>query len=284
MKPETKYTQSGTVNIAYQVFGEGAVDLVIVPGFVSNIDTFWEEPSVVRFFQGIANFARVILFDKRGTGLSDRVTDTPTLEERMDDVRAVLDAVGSKRASLLGNSEGGPMCALFAATYPDRTVALIMVSSYPRILNSRDWPWGRSQREHEASIELVRQEWGGPVGLALRVPSMADDNRYAQWWAKFLRSGASPATAISLIEMTPLIDIRPILPSIQVPTLLLHASGDRAVSVECSRYMARHIRGAKLVELDSEDHLLWADCANDIIDHVERFLTGNTLQLRVHKC
>ncbi len=274
MAPETKYTTSGSVNIAYQAFGEGNVDLVIVPGWVSNIDIFWEEPSVARFFERLASFTRVILFDKRGTGLSDRVTETPTLEERMDDVRAVMDAIGSKRAALLGYSEGGPMCALFAVTYPERTHSLIMIGSYPKLLASEDYTFGRPLDEFEAFMEVVKRDWGGPVGLDLRAPSRTNDPRFRQWWAKFLRTSASPSTALALSHMNANIDIRNLLPSIQVSTLLIHATGDRTLNVRASRYMAERIPNAKLVELDSEDHVPFGDSADEIVAEVQEFLTG----------
>ena len=274
MEPETQYAQAGPVSIAYQVFGDGPVDLVIVPGWVSNLDTFWEEPSVARFFDRLGTFARVILFDKRGTGLSDRVTQSPTLEERMDDVRAVLDAVGSERAALLGFSEGGPMCALFSVTYPARTEALIMIGSYPTNRNTDDYPYGRSKDRWEQFNRYVMEEWGGPVGLELRAPSRINDQRFRGWWAKLLRTGASPSTAMALNQMNAEIDIRHVLPSIRVPTLLLHAKGDRTITVEASRYMATRIPGAKLVEFDSDDHLPFTEPARIILDEVEEFLTG----------
>lgn len=274
MKPETRFTQVGPVSIAYQVFGDGPVDLVIVPGWISNLDTFWEEPSVVRFFDRLSTFARVILFDKRGTGLSDRVTPSPMLEERMEDVHSVLDAVGSERAALLGYSEGGPMCALFSVTYPARTEALIMIGSYPTNQITDDYPFGRSKEAWGQFNLYVKEQWGGPVGLELRAPSRISDPRFQRWWAKFLRTGASPSTAVALNEMNAEIDIRQVLPSIRVPTLLLHATGDRTIKVEASRYMAKRIPNAKLVEFDSDDHLPFTEPARIILDEVEEFLTG----------
>jgi pimeloyl-ACP methyl ester carboxylesterase/class 3 adenylate cyclase len=274
MVPETKYTHSGDVSIAYQIVGEGAIDIVLVPGWVSNIDVFWEEPTCARFLQRLASFCRLILFDKRGTGLSDRVTATPTLEERMDDVRAVMDAVGSERAALLGYSEGGPMCALFAATYPERTASLIMIGSYARRLSAPDYPWGIEPAEREEYIESVKREWGGPVALARRAPSMATDARFSQWWARLLRMGASPATAVALTRMNSEIDVRPILPSVKVPTLVIHAQNDKTVNVESGRHLARNIPEARFVELPTADHLPWVGCPDQILDEVEQFLTG----------
>lgn len=178
MRPETHYARSGDVNIAYQVVGEGPRDLVLVPGWMSNVEVFWEEPSVVRFFERLASFTRLILFDKRGTGLSDRVPDIPNLETRMDDVRAVMDAVRSPRAALLGYSEGGPMCALFSATYPERTAALIMIGSYARRIWAPDYPCGMTREEWEQFVEMTVRGWGGPVGLDVRGPTMAGDPRF----------------------------------------------------------------------------------------------------------
>ncbi|MGH8674450.1 MAG: adenylate/guanylate cyclase domain-containing protein [Burkholderiales bacterium] len=275
MIPQTKYAKSGSVSIAYQVFGSGAIDLVMVPGWMSNIDIYWEEPGFVRFFERLARFSRVMLFDKRGTGLSDRVTDTPTLEERMDDVRAVMDAVGSKRAALVGYSEGGPMCALFSVTYPERTEALIMIGAYPRIVQAPDYSWGRTPEQQEGFLNDIRDGWGGPVGIEARIPSKASEPRFRDWWIKFLRNSASPATALALTKANAQIDVRYFLASIRVPTLLIHATGDRTVAVEHSRYMAQQIAGAKLIEMESDDHLLFlTEKGAEIDDVIEDFLTG----------
>ena len=274
MVPSTKYARSGDISIAYQVFGAGPVDLVVVPGWVSNIDAFWEEPTFARFFQRLGSFARVILFDKRGTGLSDRVTDTPMLEERMDDVRAVMDAVGSKRAALLGYSEGGPMCMLFAVTYPERTEALITVGSYARMASAPDYPFGRTPKQQQDLLDSIRERWGEPIGIDVRVPSLAKDDRFLAFWAKYLRASGSPTTVHALTRMNYEIDVRHVLPSIRVPTLLLHPARDRAVSVECSRYMAQRIPGAKLIEIDSDDHLSFLTRPNEVPDLVQEFLTG----------
>ena len=187
MLPQTRYAKSGDVNIAFQVLGQGPPDLVYIPGWASNIEIFWEEPSFARFLKRLASFSRVILFDKRGTGLSDRVAEMPNLEVRMDDVRAVLEAVGSDRAALFGSSEGGVMCALFAATYPSRTSALIMHGSYARLTSAPDYPWGPSAEERSAFIDQGLAQWGGPLGIDERAPSKATDERFRQWWARHLR-------------------------------------------------------------------------------------------------
>src|SRR5712691_4260747 len=274
MLPQTRYAKSGDVNIAYQVLGQGPPDLVLIPGWVSNIEIFWEEPAVVRFFTRLASFSRLILFDKRGTGLSDRVAEMPNLETRMDDVRAILDAVGSERAALCGYSEGGPMCGLFAATYPKRTSALIMIGSYARLKPDADHPWGRPVDAHQAWIETCQREWGGPVGMQMRMPTLIHDDRARQWWARYLRMSASPGGAVALIHMNYEIDIRRVLPVIRVPTLILHSAGDRTVDVGAGRFLARQIAGAKYVELQGIDHIPWGDAAEAILDEIEEFLTG----------
>ena len=274
MQPETRYADSGGVNIAYQVLGDGPRDLVFVMGWVSNIEVFWEEPTLARFLTRLASFSRLILFDKRGTGLSDRVTDMPSLEVRMDDVRAVMDAVASERAALFGVSEGGPMSALFSATYPSRVSALIMHGGFPRRIRTPDFPWGPTKEERRAWIEQMRREWGGTFGLAARAPSMVGDERFSQWWGRLLRMGASPAAVMALVAMNDEIDIRHILPAIRVPTLLLHSVRDATIPIGASRYMAERIPGARLVELPGEDHLPWLSDADAILGEIEEFLTG----------
>ena len=274
MKAETRYAHSGDVNIAYQVVGDGPRDLVMVPGWVSNVEAFWEEPHAVHFLERLASFSRLILFDKRGTGLSDRVSDVPNLETRMDDVRAVMDAARSSRAALCGYSEGGPMCALFAATYPDRTSALIMLGSYARRIWAPDYPWGPTHDEWLAFTESTARDWGGPVGLDIRAPSLVADPRFRDWWSRYLRLSASPNAARKVFEMVADIDIRDVLPTIRVPTLIVHNARDRTVPVEYSRYMAERIPGAKYVELDGADHVPFSGNTDAIVDEIEEFLTG----------
>jgi pimeloyl-ACP methyl ester carboxylesterase len=276
MQPETRYAKSGGVNIAYQVVGHGPLDLVFVMGWVSNLDYFWEEPSFARFLNRLASFTRLILFDKRGTGLSDRVPEAelPTLEQRMDDVRAVMDAVGSPRAALMGISEGGPMCALFAATYPERTSAVIIIGGYARRLWAPDYAFAPTPEAHERFMQEIQSGWGGPVGLARRAPSMMDDQRFKDWWARYLRMSASPGAVVALTRMNAAIDVRHVLPAIHVPTLILHRKDERTLSVEHARYMARQIPGAKYVELPGEDHLPWVGDQDAVLDEVEEFLTG----------
>jgi pimeloyl-ACP methyl ester carboxylesterase/DNA-binding winged helix-turn-helix (wHTH) protein len=268
-----RYTRSGDVNIAYQVLGRGPIDLLFVMGWVSHLEYFWTEPSFARFLRRLASFSRLILFDKRGTGLSDRVADMPTLEERMDDVRAVLSAAGSRRAVLLGVSEGGPMCSLFAATYPDKTEALVMIGTYARRLRAPDYPWAPTHEEREAFCREILERWGGPVGLEARAPSVADDPAFRSWWAAYLRMGASPAGAIALTRMNAQIDVRNVLPTIQVPTLVLHRTGDRCLRVEEGRYVASLVPGARFVELPGDDHLPFVGDQDALVDEIEGFLS-----------
>lgn len=276
MTPETRYARSGDVNLAYQVVGEGPLDLVYVTGWVSNIELAWEEPTVAAFLDRLASFARLITFDKRGTGLSDRVPNSalPTLEERMDDVRAVMDAAGSERAALFGVSEGGPMCALFAATYPDRTSALAMYGTYARRTRSKEYPWAPSPEQRQRFYEAITGGWGGVVDLDSLAPSVSKDARFAKWWASYLRNSSSPGAALALARMNTEIDVSAVLPLIPVPTLLLHRVGDMDIDIGGARYMAEHIPGARLVELEGNDHLPFAGDAESILGEVEEFLTG----------
>lgn len=274
--PETMYARSGDVNIAYQVIGDAPLDLVFVMGWVSHLEYFWREPSFARFLLHLASFARLILFDKRGTGLSDRVpiNELPTLEQRMDDVRAVMDAVGSERAALCGVSEGGPMCSLFAATYPEKTLALVMIGTYAKRIRDDDYPWAPTPEHRQEFFDEIRENWGGPVGLEERAPSVADDPEFRQWWATYLRMGASPGAALALTQMNAEIDVRQVLPSIRVPTLVIHRSEDQCLKVDEGRYVAERIPGARYVELPGRDHLPFVGNQDAILDEVEEFVTG----------
>jgi pimeloyl-ACP methyl ester carboxylesterase/DNA-binding winged helix-turn-helix (wHTH) protein len=274
--PETMYARSGDVNIAYQVIGDAPLDLVFVMGWVSHMEYFWREPSFARFLMRLASFSRLILFDKRGTGLSDRVpiNQLPTLEQRMDDVRAVMDAVGSERAALCGVSEGGPMCSLFAATYPEKTLALVMIGTYAKRIRDADYPWGPTPEQREQFFEVMRKQWGGPVGIDERAPSVAGDPEFRDWWATYLRMGASPGAAVALTQMNAEIDVRNVLPSIRVPSLVIHRREDQCLKVEEGRFVADRIPGAKFVELPGNDHLPFVGDQDAILDEVEEFLTG----------
>jgi pimeloyl-ACP methyl ester carboxylesterase len=273
--PKTRYTRSGDVNLAYQVIGEGPIDLVFVMGWVSHLDYFWTEPSFARFLRRLASFSRVILFDKRGTGLSDRVplNELPTLEQRMDDVRAVMDAAGSKRALLCGVSEGTALSAMFAATHPERTTGLVMIGACAKRLRDTGYRWGLTEEQRDQFLDRIRREWGGPVGLEERAPSMASDAGFRQWWAAYLRTAASPGAAVTLTRMNSEADIRGILPAIRVPTLVIHRTGDQCLSVEEGRYVASRIPGARFVELPGIDHLPFVGDQDTILNVVEEFLT-----------
>jgi class 3 adenylate cyclase len=278
VRTETHYALSGDVNIAYQVIGDGPLDLVFVMGWVSNIDEFWTEPSFAYFLQRLAGFTRLIVFDKRGTGLSDRVDEKslPTLEQRMDDVRAVMDACGSRRAALLGISEGGPLCALFAATYPERTAALITFGSYVKSRASPEYPWGRTEAEYAAFFEDIRNNWGEhPVGLEARVPSKLHDKAFRQWWTRYLVRSATPKAVLAFGEMNSRIDVRPVLSVIRAPSLIMHRTGDRAMRIDGSRYMAQCIRGARFVEFSGDDHLPLTSGVEPVLSEIEEFLTGS---------
>ena len=274
--PQTMYARSGDVNIAYQVVGDAPLDLVFVMGWVSHLEYCWREPSFARFLLRLASFSRLILFDKRGTGLSDRVpiNQLPTLEQRMDDVRAVMNAVGSERAALCGVSEGGPMCSLFAATYPEKTLALVMIGTYAKRIRDADYPWGPTAEEREHFFEVMRRDWGGPVGIEERAPTLAHDPKFREWWAAFLRTGASPAAAVALTQMNAEIDVRNVLPSIRVPSLVIHRRDDQCLKVDEGRFVAERIPGAKFVELPGNDHLPFVGDQDAILDEMEEFLTG----------
>lgn len=276
MIPKTRYARSGKVNIAYQVTGEGPLDLVYVPGWVSHVELRWEEPKHARFLHRLASFSRLITFDKRGTGLSDRVPDDqlPTLETRMDDLRAVMDAVGSQRAALFGNSEGGNMCMLFAATHPERTVALVTYSCFAKRIWSPDYPWAPTPEAREKEYEVVEREWGNQMDLAHYIPSKMHDQEFARRLATYYRNAASPSAAVALLRMNTQIDVRHVLPAIAVPTLVLHRIGDLDVHIEEGRWLASQIPGARFVALDGDDHMPWAGDQDALVDEVQEFLTG----------
>jgi pimeloyl-ACP methyl ester carboxylesterase len=272
--PPTRYARSDDIDIAYQVVGDGPIDLVFVMGWVSHLDMFWTEPSFARFLRRLSAFSRLILFDKRGTGLSDRVpvSQLPSLEQRMDDVRAVMTAAGSKRAVLIGVSEGGALSSLFAATHPEQVAGLVIVGGYARRLWAPDYPWGPTPEQREKFLAALEREWGGPFGIDDRAPSRKDDPQFRQWWAAYLRMGATPGAAVALTRMNAEIDIRHVLPTIRVPALVIHRTGDRTLRVEEGRYLAQHIPGARMVELTGEDHLPFVGDQEPILGAIERFV------------
>lgn len=274
--PETHYVQNGDVNIAYQVIGEGEIDVVFVMGWVSHLEYFWKHHLFASFLYRLASFSRLILFDKRGTGLSDRVplSELPTLEQRMEDVHAVMDEVGSERAVLIGVSEGGPMCSLFAATYPERTSGLVMIGTYAKRIKEDDYPWGVTPEFREEFFKTMQRDWGKPVGIEERAPSMAEDEEFRNWWAEYLRMGASPGAAVALTKMNAEIDVRNVLPTVRVPTLVIHREGDLCLKVEEGRFVADLIPDSKYVELEGIDHLPFVGNQDEILDEIEEFITG----------
>ena len=274
MTGQVRYAQSGDTSIAYRVTGEGTLDVVLVPGAFTHLEHMQLEPRAVRFSQRLASFARLITFDKRGTGLSDRAVAIPTLEQRMDDVRAVMDAVGSERAALIGVSEGGPMSMLFAATYPERTIALVLYGTFARGPWAEDYPWARRDEEREAYLTAMRNAWGTGMSIERYVPSLAGDSAFRQWWAALERTAVSPGAAVALARMNAEIDARHVLDAIRVPTLVVHRTGDRVARVEHGRYIAERVPGAKYVELPGEDHVPIAGDMDRMLDEIEEFLTG----------
>jgi pimeloyl-ACP methyl ester carboxylesterase len=276
-EPETHYVKSGDAHIAYQVVGDAPVDLIVVRGYISHLEVAWESPALASFYRQLASFCRLILFDKRGTGLSDRVPEDrlPTLEQRMDDMRAVMEAVGSDRAALLGASEGGPMCLLFAATYPERTLGLLLWGCFARY----DWRrsfigryWGGETVD--AALDRLEREWGDGGDLVAMAPSLADDDVARRAWGRAQRLAATPTAARALLRMMLDVDVRPLLPAIRVPVVILHRVDELAVDVSHSRYMAEHIPHARYVELPGSDHLPWIGDTEPIVAEIQELVTG----------
>jgi len=269
--PETRYAKSGDIRIAYQIVGNGPLDLVFVPGFISNLDAHWEDPGFSHLMTRLGSFTRLIMLDKRGTGLSDRV-DTqhlPSLETRMDDVRAVMDAAGCGRAALLGASEGGPMSILFAATYPKRTRALILYGAYAHF---HTWVMGREALEE--FIRGIESSWGTGANAPRFAPEQSKDGRFPAWWGRYERNSASPNAAIALARMNAAIDVRSVLATIRVPTLVIHRREDSRIKFAGGQYLAEKIAGARFVEFPGRDHPIWTGEIDPIIDEIEEFLTG----------
>ena len=274
--PETNYAKAGNVHIAYQVIGDGPSDLLYIPGFVSHLEVSWEQPAFERFVRRLASFSRVILVEKRGTGLSDPVPldALPTLEQRMDDLRAVLDEVGSERPALLGVSEGAALSILFAATHPERTRAMVLYGGWARTLRGPDYPWGQPEERFEQVVASTEAGWGRALAIDLIAPSYAHDQEFRRWWSRWERLAASPAMAAALVRLAFQGDVREILPALRVPTLILHRSGDLWVPVEHSRYLGERIPGARFVELPGADHTPWLGDQDALLEEIEHFLTG----------
>jgi class 3 adenylate cyclase len=275
VRPETRYARSGDVHIAYQVFGEGDLDLVLVPGYITHVELVWEHEPAERFMEALASFARVIAFDRRGSGLSDPVAEAPTLEQRMDDVRAVMDAAGSERAALVGMSEGVPMSILFAATYPHRVQALVCSGGMARSTYADDYPWGVSpEGVIESALELILPHWGDGSTIEIAAPSEAGNPESRAFFGRMQRATASPGMLTALGQMFLDIDVRDVVPSVHVPSLVLHRVHDRLVNVRNGRWLAEHLPNARLVELEGDDHLPWYEGADEWLDEVQEFLTG----------
>jgi class 3 adenylate cyclase len=274
MAPETRYARSGDIHIAYQTYGSGPIDLLWVPTWIWQGEHVWEEPGVARLFRRIGTFARLITFDRRGSGMSDPVIGAPALEEQMDDVVAVLDAVGSAEAAVFAQLEAGSMASLFAATHPERTSALVLYEATPRMTKAPDYDWPLTREEREQWIEPLRATWGSGERVLSLSPSAAADPRLQAWAGRLERLAASPGTAMAFYRMHSEVDVRPVLPSIQAPTLVLHRTGDDYIDIRHSHYLAEHIPGARFVELPGTDTVLFSGDQNALIEEVEEFLTG----------
>ena len=276
MSTPIQYARSGDVHVAYQVVGDGPIDLVVAMGAFTNLEVLWEVPEYRRLCENLGSFARLLLFDKRGMGLSDRV-HFGTLDERMDDIRAVMDAAGSESAALMGVSEGGPLSILFAATYPDRTRALILAGAEVKEEKSEDWPWGEATREEIEEFlapEALVPRWGKGLYLEQFIPSRSGDEKLRAMLGRLQVQSATPTDAIAFMRMAFEIDVRDIVPSVNVPTLVVHRTGDRVCHVENGRFLARHIAGAKYVEIPGEDHSIWTERSDEIVSEIREFLTG----------
>jgi pimeloyl-ACP methyl ester carboxylesterase len=274
--PETRYAKSGALHIAYQVFGEGDVDLVLVNGFTTHLELVWEYEPAVQMLEGLASFARVINFDRRGSGLSDPVTEAPTLEERMDDVRAVMDAAGSERAVLVGVSEGVTMSILFAATYPQRVRALVLSGGMARSTYADDYPWASpAEALIESGFELMLPHWGDGSSIEITTPSHADDPEARAFAGRLERATASPGMLIALSTMFLDLDIRDVVPSVHTPALVIHRTRDRLVNVRNGRWLAEHLPNARMVEFDGDDHNFWYEGRAEWLGEVQEFVTGS---------
>lgn len=274
--PKTRYARSGDAGIAYQVLGRGPVDVIMVPGFPSHVELAWEYPPLARFYRHLASVCRLIVMDKRGIGLSDRVPPSglPGMEQRADDVRAVLDDVGAERVALVGGSDGGPIAAFFAATHPERVDRLVLINTYARRIPSDDYPWGPTADEWAAFQAEMRERWGEPLFVDLLAPGHADDGEFTEWWARLLRQSVSLGSAVAYLAMNTGIDVREVLPAIHVPTLVMHRVDDRINPVGGGRLMASLIPGARFVELPGDEHHPWLGDSATLLGELEEFLTG----------
>jgi len=282
--PETRHARSGDVHIAFQVFGSGAFDLVLVPGYVTHVELVWEHPPAARFLRRLGSFARIISFDRRGSGLSDRVSEAPTLEERMDDIRAVMDAAGSERAALVGISEGVTMGILFAATYPERVRALVCSGGMARSTYAEDYPWATTPEGLlESAVELLLPTFGDGSVVDVAAPSQAESPDTRAFFARMQRASASPGMMAGLVQLFLDLDVREVVPTVHVPALVLHRTRDRLVNIGNGRWLAEHLPDARLVELDGDDHVPWYEGADEWLDEVQEFLTGSRADLNTER-
>ena len=276
MEAETRYAKSGELSIAYQVHGEGPVDLLLAPGYLTHLEQNQWWPGYEHFLERLRSFSRLILFDRRGTGLSDRILALGSFEELLDDIRAVLDATSSEKVALVGQAEGGPMCALFAATFPERTSALVLNASYARRMWAPDYPWGLDDASRKRILEGYEARWGSErFALRALARSMEGDAEFRRWYTQACRFAGTPGSARAWFEAQMQIDIREVLPAIRVPTLIVHRIDDPVVPIQASRHLAENISGSKLVELPGEDHFPFVGDADGLVDEVEEFLTGS---------
>ena len=274
MHPETRYAKSGSIHIAYQVVGSGATDLIVLGGFYSHLEAQWEEPRYARFLERLASFSRLIALDQRGTGLSDRTVRLPTLEQHIDDVLAVMDAVGIGRAAILGIAQGGALAALLAATHPQRVSGLVLYAAYARLMQDKDYPWGRDARWYRRLMQETESGWGTGAILERLAPGMAGDEAFRSWWARFERLIHSPGSALAYLRMQAEVDIRQVLPAIRPPTLVIQRQNDVYRDPGNSRYLAEHIPGATYVDVPGREHLIYLGNQDAILEEIEEFLTG----------
>ena len=270
--PVTRYARSGDVHVAWQSLGDGPLDLIFVPGWVSHVEASWRFPEIASFLRTLARSCRLLVFDKRGTGLSDPLPRASTMEERMDDVRAVLDAASVRRAVVFGASEGVSLSVLFAAAWPERTLGLVAYGGFARRRRTPDYPWAPSDESRAALFARVERSWGGPMDLSTLAPSRAKDRRFVARFAAYLRQSASPGGAVALLRYNSDVDVTSALAHVAAPALVLHRRDDRDAKLDEGRYLARHIAGAELVELPGADHWPFVGDAGAIIAHVHRFL------------
>ncbi len=274
MGSQTRYVKSGDFNIAYSAHGEGPIDLIYVPTWVGQIEVLMEEPSIAAFSERVAGFARLISFDRRGAGLSDPITGVPTLEEQIDDVLAVMDAVGSERAAVMGSLEGGPLAMVFAATHPERVTSMVLYTTFARNMWAPDYDWAQTYEERTPRVDALIEQWGNGLMPAATAPSLMGDPKFMEWAGKMERYAAPPGVARHIIDAVGETDVRDVLPTIQVPTLVMHRRGDQMFSPKHSEYLAEHIPGARLAMMEGTDSLFSIGDSEAIIGEIEEFLTG----------